>query len=171
MTIHQTKGTRMYIGPVQNIDTIKDAANDAARLAIFEAIIEGDWDEIEEIESLGDLGDNSEVATFAAVLDGRVTKLKTTRDAGTMVVVCAHDELDVGQIALGAAEGTDFNYAFRVVYNDARTPQHSPTTDYFAGLVMSRPKNLGSVQDVTKRTYNIGVNTAVITDPTDPTGS
>lgn len=171
MAIHKTAGTRFYIGPVLNIDTINDAANEAAALAVFEAIIEGNWTEIEEIESFGDLGDNTEVATFAAVADGRVTKLKTTRDAGTLALVTAHDLLDDGQIALIAAEKTDFNYAFRLVYADARDENFSPTTEYFGGMVLSRPTNLGGVQDVTKSTFNIGVNTAVITDATDPTGS
>lgn len=170
MAIHKTAGARFYIGPVVNPDTIQ-ALSDSAALAAFEAIVEGDWDEVEEIESFGDLGDNSEVATFASVADRRVRKLKTTRDAGTMAVVCGKDELDVGQIAMVAAEKTDYNYNFKLVYNDARDENHSPTTDYFGGMVLSRPTNLGGVQDITKRTFNIAVNTAVYTDETDPTGS
>lgn len=170
MAIHKTAGARFYIGPVVNPDTI-EAMNEAAALAFFEAIADNQWTEVEEIESFNDLGDNSDVATFASVSDRRVRKMKTTRDAGTMAVVCGRDALDEGQIALIAAEKTDFNYAFKLVYNDARTEDYSPSTEYFGGMVMSRPTNIGGVQDVTKRTFNIGVNTAVYADDTDPTGS
>ncbi len=170
MAISKTAGARLFIGPVLNPDTV-EAMTDEQAMTYFEAILEGDWSEVEEIESFGDLGDNSEVAAFASVKNRRVRKLKTTRDAGTMAVVVGVDELDEGQIALGAAEKTDFNYAFKLVYNDARDEEHSPTTDYFGGMVLSRPKNLGGVQDITKRTFNIGVNTAIYTDATDPTGS
>lgn len=167
---NKTAGARFYIGPVADVDAIQ-AMSDSSALAYFAAISGGDWTEVEEIESLGDLGDNSEVATFASLKDRRVRKVKTTRDAGTMAVVVAVDELDAGQIAMVAAEKTDFNYAFKIVYADQRTDDYSPTTDYFAGMVMSRQKNLGGVQDIEKRTFSVGVNSAIYTDATDPTGS
>ncbi len=171
MAIHKTAGARFYIGPVIVPDTVEALGDDAA-LAFFQAFSDDtDWVEVEEVESFGDLGDNSEVAKFASVADRRIRKLKTTRDAGTMAVVCGRDPLDEGQIALVAAERTDFNYAFKLVYNDAREESYSPSTEYFGGMVMSRPTNIGSVQDVTKRTFNIGVNTAIYADDTDPTGS
>lgn len=170
MAVHKTAGARFYIGPVANPDTI-EAMTDENALAYFEAIVEGDWEEVQEIESFGDLGDNTEVATFASVADRRIRKFKTTRDAGTMALVCGRDPLDDGQIALIAAEKSDFNYAFKLVYADEREEAYSPTTEYFAGMVLSRPTNLGGVGDITKRTFNIGVNTAIYSDDTDPTGS
>lgn len=168
MAIHKTAGARLYIGPVANPDTI-EAMTDEDALSYFDGISGGDWTEVEEIESFGDLGDNSEVATFASVKDRRVRKVKTTRDAGTMAIVCGRDALDAGQIALIAAEKTDNNYAFKIVYADARDEDHTTSTEYFAGMVMSRPTNLGGVQDITKRTFNIGVNTAVYEVPSDST--
>jgi hypothetical protein len=170
MSVSKTAGARFFIGPVLNPDTV-NAMTEEQALTYFEAINANDWTEVEEIESFGDLGDNSEVVTFANVKDRRVRKMKTTRDAGTMVLVCGRDPLDDGQAALITAEKDDFNYAFKLVYNDARDDEHSPSTDYFGGMVMSRPVNLGGVQDVTKQTFNIAVNTAVIADETDPTGS
>lgn len=170
MAISKTAGARLFIGPTQIPDTI-EAMDEAAALAHFEAIIEGDWTEVEEVESFGDLGDSSQAANFASVGRRRVRKLKTTRDAGTMSIVVGVDELDDGQVALVAAEKTDFNYAFKIVYADERDEGYSPTTDYFAGIVMSRAKQIGGAQDITKRTFQLGVNTAVYTDATDPTGS
>lgn len=170
MAVNTTAGAKFYIGPSTNTDTL-NALSDSAALAFFEAITSGDWTEVEEVESLGDLGDNSEVATFASIADTRMRKFKTTRDAGTMAVVCGVDELDEGQIALVAAEKTKLNYAFRIIYADERDDGYSPTTDYFAGMVLGRQKNIGDVQAITKRTFNVAVNSAVYTDATDPTGS
>lgn len=170
MAINKTAGARFYIGPTLVPNTVK-AMNDAAALDYFEAIGAGDWTEVEEIETFGELGDSSQAINFTAVKDGRVNKLKGPRDAGTMQIVVAVDELDDGQVALVAAEKTNFNYAFKVVYADERDEGYSPTTDYFGGLVMSRAKNIGGAMDVTKRTFAIGVNTQIITDATDPTGS
>lgn len=170
MAIHKTAGTRFFIGPVVNPDTI-NALSEEAALANFEAVAAEDWTEVDEIESFGDAGDNSEVANFANVKDRRVRKLKTTRDAGTMAIVCGRDPLDEGQLALIAAEKTDYNYRFKIAYNDARDDDHSPSTEYFAGMVMSRPTNLGGVQDITKRTFNVAINTAIYSDDSDPTGS
>lgn len=164
MAVSKTSGTKLYIGPVVNTDTI-GAMSDSAAVAFFEAIVEGDWAEVGEIESFGDIGDNSEVATFASVANRRVRKMKTTRDAGTMAIVCGRDALDEGQNALIAAEKTDFNYAFRIVYADARDANHTDSVEYFGGMAMSRPTNLGSGKDVTKRTFNLGVNTAVYEVP------
>lgn len=170
MAINKTAGARFYIGPTLVPATVK-AMDDAAAKTYFEAIIEGDWTEVEEIESFGDLGDMSQPINFTAVKDGRVNKLKGPRDAGTMQIVVGVDELDAGQVALVAAEKTNFNYAFKIVYDDARTEAYSPTTDYFGGLVMSRAKHIGGASDVTKRTFEVAVNTQIVTDATDPTGS
>ena len=170
MAVSTTAGARLFIGPVANADTV-EAMNDAAALAYFEAIVSGDWTEVEEVESFGEFGDTSDVATFASVADRRMRKFKTTRDAGTMSVVVGRDPLDEGQIALIAAEATDFNYAFKIVYNDAREETYSPSTDYFVGMVLSRTSNLGSATDITKRTFSIGVNSRITSDDTDPTGS
>lgn len=158
MTVHKTAGARFYIGPVVNADTI-EAMTDEDAITYFEGL--SGWVEIEEIESFGDLGDNSEIATFANVKNRRIRKWKTTRDAGTMAVVCGRDPLDAGQDALVAAEKADYDYAFKLVYSDAPDSDYVNSVEYFAGMVVSRPTNLGGVQDITKRTFNIGVNTAI----------
>lgn len=157
MTVHKTAGTLYYIGPVVDAESIEDMTDEDA-VSYFDGL--SGWTEIEEIESFGDFGDNSDVVTFASVKDRRVRKFKTTRDAGTMTVMCGRDPLDAGQIALAAAEKTDSDYAFKVVFPDTK-PGFTNSTEYFGGMVMSRPTNLGGVGDMTKRTYNVAVNTAV----------
>jgi len=160
MAVSKTSGTRFFIGPDVNPDTIR-AMSDSNAVDFFEAIDSGDWVEVEEIESFGELGDNTEVATFSNVKDRRVRKFKTTRDAGTMAIVVGRDPLDPGQIAMEDAEKTDLNYAFKIIYADRRDEDHTDSVEYFGGVVLSRPVNLGGNQDITKRTFNLAVNSAI----------
>lgn len=162
MTVSKTSGARFYIGPVVNLGTIA-ALSDEDALTYLEGL---SYTEVEEVESFGDLGDSSDTVTFASVKDRRVRKFKTTRDAGTLAIVVGRDPSDPGQDALIAAEQTDYNYAFKIVYKDAADDEMTDSIEYFAGQVMSRVTNIGGGTDVTKRTFNIAVNSEVYEDPT-----
>lgn len=159
MAIQTNAGTRFFIGPVTAVESI-DFSTPEDALDDFEDI--SGWIEVNEIEDYGQLGDESAEVTFTAVKDRRVRKLKGSRNAGTMAIVCGRDPLDPGQIALIAAERTDFNYAFKIEYSDARDEDHTDSVEYFIGLVMSRPTNLGTVDNVQRRTFNVGVNSEII---------
>lgn len=168
--ISSSAGTKIYIGPEVALSTLT-ALSEANALLNFEAISEGDWDEISPVESLGEFGDQSNPITFASLGDQRMLKFKGVRDAGTMAIVCGRDPEDAGQIAMEAAEKSPSNYRFRVVLNDEPTSAYSPTTFYFAGQVMSRSVNVADVNAITRRTYNVGINTQIYEDAADPTGS
>ena len=150
MAISTSAGARIFIGHTVNVDAI-EAMTDEAALAFWEAIAEEHWTEVEEVESISQFGDTSQVANFVSLGKRRVRKLKTTKDAQTTTLTVGRDPLDAGQIALSAAQKTDFNYAFRVIYNDARDENFSPSTDYFGGMVLSEPITVGAATDVTKR--------------------
>lgn len=159
MAIHSNAGTKQYISPTPvNPDTI-NAMSDGDAITFFQSI--NDWIEIEEVEDHGTFGDASEAINFTAVGNKRVRKLKGPKDAGTQSVVVGRDPLDDGQEALIVAEATDFNYAHRVVFNDARSPNHSKSELFFAGMVMSKANNAGNVSNVVRRNFDIGINTAV----------
>lgn len=168
--ISTSAGAKFYIGPVVNVDTL-NALSDVAALADFAAVIAGDWTELDEVESLGDVGDTTQVATFSSLGKRRVRKLKTTFDAGTMAIMVARDPFDEGQIAMEDAQKTDFNYRFKIEYNDAPTETASISTDYFAGQVLTRQVHIGAATEITKRSFNVAVNTAIFSDPSDLTGS
>lgn len=159
MAIHSNAGTVQYISPTPVDPDAINAMSDSAAIAFFEAI--SDWIEIEEVEDHGTFGDASEAITFTAVGNKRVRKLKGPKDAGTQSLVVGRDPLDDGQEALIAAEGTDFNYAHRIVFNDARTPDHTKSELFFAGMVMSKANNAGNVSNVVRRNFDIGINTGV----------
>jgi hypothetical protein len=163
VAVSKTSGTRYYIGPVVDTDAIQ-ALTDEDAVTYFEGL---SWTEVEEIESFGSFGDTAATASFASVKDRRMRKYKTTRDGGTMAIVCGRDPLDAGQIALAAAERSDFNYAFKVVFADHRDADHTDSIEYFGGMVISRPTNLGGVGDITKQDFNVEVNTAIYAVPSD----
>lgn len=159
MAIHKTAGSKFYIGPVVDADAL-NAMTDYDAVNYFESL-SGQWTEVEEVEDMGEHGDTSEAINFTAVGNRRVRKLKGPRDAGTKNVVVGRDPLDDGQVALLAAEATDFNYAFKVEHVDARAENFTDSVEYFGGLVMSRRVQQGQVNSVTRRTFPIGINTAI----------
>ncbi len=159
MAIHKNAGSKLFISATPiDPETINDLS-DGDAITFFEAI--NDWTEVEEVEDFGELGDSSEAITFTAVADRRVRKLKGPRDAGTQTVVVGRDPLDDGQEAMIAAEADDFNYAFKVELDDARSPSYGDSALYYGGLVMNKPTNLGNVSNVVRRNFQIGINTAV----------
>src|SRR5690554_510365 len=146
MAIHTNAGTRVFISPVPvNVDEI-NAMSDQDAVALFQAI--DDWVEVEEIEDTGEFGDTAEAITFTALNNSRVRKLKGPRDAGTQAIVVGRDPLDDGQEALIAAQRTNFNYAIRQEFADARSPEYTNSEVFYAGLVMGAPTNAGNVSNV-----------------------
>lgn len=123
--------------------------------------------EVGEVENLGEIGDESQVVTFASLADGRMRKLKGVRDAGTLNVVCGYDATDAGQDAMVAAEAQPLNYAFKIELNDPVTLGGTPTIIYFYGQVLSKRRNIGDVNNVVRYNFNVGVNSALTeVDPT-----
>jgi hypothetical protein len=94
--IQTTSGAKLFIG-ANSVTSAVDT------LAEFEAI--SPWIEVGLVEDLGEIGDESSSVTGAAIGDGRIRKAKGARDAGTLAVKCFHDPIDVGQLAVIAAEG------------------------------------------------------------------
>lgn len=117
------------------------------------------------VENGGEFGDEASAVTGAALGDGRIRKAKGARDAGTLSLVCFHDPSDAGQLALEAAEQTNVNYAFKVQIPDSAGAGWDNSIYYFRGLVMSRRLNVGTNDNILRRTYNIGINSAIVVDP------
>lgn len=157
MTITTATGARYFIG---GTTAIPYASGDAAAIAAFEALT---WVEIKEVEDGGEIGDESADVTFQSLSDGRVRHLKGARDAGTLALVVGDDPLDAGQQALREAEKTKFQYNIKIEYEDAPDATFSNSVDYFRGLVMSARKQVGAGDNVLRRTFNIGINTEILT--------
>lgn len=156
MAIITASGTQVYIGP-QVTETAADT------LIEFQAL--SGWTSIGLVESVGEFGDQSNDVTFAAIGDARVRHAKGAADAGTMAIVCAHDPLDAGQLAVETAQQTNLNYAFRVTLPDSPGAPFTNTEIYFRGLVSSRRKNIGNNDNVVRNNYNVLINSPLFTAP------
>lgn len=89
------------------------------------------WQAVGEVENLGTFGDTANLVTFLSVADARVRKRKGAKNAGTMEVVCGHDPLDLGQVAMLAASNSQLVFNFRVSRTTrltATTPTRSATS-------------------------------------------
>lgn len=154
--VNTASGARLFIGgPNSNRNT---------SLVDYQA---DSYVEVGEIEDMGEFGDESGRITFTALSDGRTRKFKGPRDAGEQTIVVGDDPTDEGQIALEAAEAQPFDYNFYVELNDRLSLSGENSRHYFIGKVFSKKRNVGNAQNVVKRTFIVGINSA-ITD-TDPT--
>ncbi|MBN6819518.1 iron ABC transporter substrate-binding protein [Methylobacterium organophilum] len=149
-------GAKIFIGPSVLPSTDTEAEYSALT-----------WTEIGLVESLGEFGDQSNTVNFASLNDGRNRKAKGIRDAGDLALTVARDPTDPGQDALIAAEATSNKYAFKVVYPDRLTPTGTDGIDYFRALVMSKRSNVGSADNVIRRAFTLGIDSAIVSvDPT-----
>jgi hypothetical protein len=143
--IGTSEGSTVFIGPVT---TLSDQSSLAALTFV----------EIGKVESIGEFGPASQDVTFTPLKGPSVQHLKGAIDNGMLPIVCAHDPLDTGQIALRAAAATKFEYAIKIVLNDEADANDTPTTFVGRGPVFGKRMNVGGANDVGKRTFNVGLN-------------
>lgn len=131
----------------------------AADLTEFQA---DTYTEVGSIEDLGEFGDAFNAVTFTSLGDGRVRKLKGTKDAGDMTLVVAFDAGDAGQTALVAAanDTSSDGYNCKVELNDMGTT--NPTTFYFRAQVMGARITVGAADNVIRRNVTIAIDSAVL---------
>ncbi|MDI7864087.1 hypothetical protein MRS76_19240 [Rhizobiaceae bacterium n13] len=152
MTVYATAGAKLYIGGVKAQQSTDFIASD------FSAEV---WVEVEEVEGLGSVGDTSEAISFTSLGDSRTRTFKGPRSAGAMEVVMGIDPADAGQVALIAAEKTKFDYAFRIVLNDA--PQGgTPSERLFIAKVMSQAEQFDQANNIMKLNASLGVNSNIV---------
>lgn len=148
--IYAAAGAKLWISTAAVASTIDTAGEFAASTISYSLV--------DLVENLGEFGDQSNPINFAALEDARVRKTKGARDAGIMNVVVGHDPLSTGQAQMETAEGTNQNYAFKVELPDAATASFTNSIYYFRGLVMGKRFNVGTVDQVIRKTYQVAIN-------------
>jgi hypothetical protein len=150
--IFATAGAKVFIG---NVEAPKNSDH---VIADFNG---QSWLEIGWAENLGAFGDEASEITFDAIGEGRVQKLKGTRNAGTMAMVFGVDASDDGQAAVKAAETDSLDYAFRVNFNDA--PEGgTPSQRFFIAKVMSAREVLDGANNVVRLNVNVAINSNIV---------
>lgn len=119
------------------------------------------WQAISEVENLGEFGDNANLVEFLSLADGRIRKRKGARNGGTIELVCGHDPLDAGQVAVRNAAGSQLVFNFRVVLSDKADSNDTNSIFYFRGLVMGAVTGVGGADDITKLTCTIEIDSAI----------
>lgn len=152
MTIYATNGAKLYIG-----GPLAAKASDFVLTDFVSQV----WVEIGETEGLGSLGDTSAEIAFDGIAAKRTRRLKGTRSAGTMEVVCGIDYEDAGQIALLAAEKAKGDYAFQLAFNDA-PPGGTHSARFFVAAVGSAVEALDTANNVMKLNASLWVNSNVV---------
>lgn len=118
------------------------------------------WVDVSWLETIGAFGDEATEVTFDSIDTGRTQKLKGQRNAGNMEVACAVDVDDDGQFNLRSAETTDFDWAFRVTFDDAPSGG-TPSYRYFIAKVMSAREELGTANNVVKLMVTLAINSNI----------
>lgn len=119
------------------------------------------WTEIKGVSNLGSLGDTSELITHNPLATRRTRKLRGTRNAGSMQVVAGMDAADPGQLAVIAAEKTDFTYAFKLVFDDAPAGG-TPSESYFVALVLSATREIGEANSVVTLNTTLEIDSNIV---------
>jgi len=152
MTINATAKSKIFIGTTLA----------AATLAEFEA---DTYIEVKEVEDLGEWGAEGTEITFKSLADSHVRRRKGTIDSGSVALVCARDPLDEGQNAARAAVEEWLPYNFKVELNDKPTATGENTVFYFRAVVMSARNNFSGADNITKTTFNLGIDGAILEVP------
>jgi len=154
-TLYPVAGAKIYIGPAMDLPDEDMIASD------FDGI---PWTQIKGWTQCGALGDTAALITTQLIDRKRDVKQKGTRNAGQMQNVFAVIADDPGQIAAIAAENTNNNYPFRIVWDDAPAVGANPTPSehLFMGLVMSSQEAGGGANTVKTLNVTLEINSNVV---------
>lgn len=160
MAINTTAGTKLFIAR----DVVEGTPYFAApeSLAEYQAIgVDpeiNDWVEVGEVEDLGEFGDEFGIVEFTSIGDRRLRRLKTTADGGTVAATVGSDAADQGQALMLQAVASDLNVPIRVVLADKITNGGSGTEIFNHGLVSSERRNVGTADNIIRRSFQVQMN-------------
>lgn len=149
-----TAGTKLYIGAAKSFNGTDFTETDFTTGSPT-------WTEVKGTTDLGSSGDSAQLISSEHVGSSRTRKIKGTRNAGSMTVVCDLDLSDAGQLALVAAEKTNDSYAFRLEFDDA-PDGGTPSYRYFVAYVLSASENLGGANSVKQLNAQLEIDSNIV---------
>lgn len=154
-TMYPIAGQRIYIGAAMELPDTDMVAGD------FDDVV---WTEIKYWTQMGAIGDAAALITTQLIDRNRDVKQKGTRNAGQMQNVFAVAATDPGQIALIAAEATQFNYPIKVENNDKPAVGASPKNSQrlFMALVTSAQDPGGAANTVQTLNSTFEINSNIV---------
>lgn len=145
-------GAKLYIGGVMDEPDEDMVESDFASQT---------WVHISETENLGNLGDIPREMEFNDISRGRIIRVKGTRTATIMELICGLNVKCPGQLALIQAETTNYNYGFRLVFADA-PPNGTPSERLFIARVGNIVEAYETGDEVVKFAAPLWVNSNLV---------
>lgn len=118
-TLYPVAGCKYYVGPAVELPDVDIVEADFASTV---------WTEVKNYMEAGALGDAAALITTPLIDRTRDVKQKGTRNAPSRQDNFAVAIADAGQIAMLAAEKTNYNYPFRVDLNDPPVAKSATVT-------------------------------------------
>jgi hypothetical protein len=105
---------------------------------------------IGQIENYGNHGVRANITEFTPVDTGIVTKIKGSKNYGTMSLVIGSIPSDAGQVMLSTASESNAHYSAKLTYPDGEV-------HYMDVLVASKEYQDGAVNDVSKIAVDLAI--------------
>lgn len=113
------------------------------------------WEEVGEVDDLGEFGKEFSVIKRTPLASRRVRKLKGSSDAGMLPVKLARCPGDAGQADCITARDDDAPASFKIELSDG-------TKMYFEALVMSFKTGIGGAESFTSASIGLEIDTDVV---------
>ncbi|SOC45766.1 hypothetical protein SAMN05892877_117155 [Rhizobium subbaraonis] len=159
MQLYPVAGSRLYMGAA-----VSDVPDEDLDEADFSSVV---WTEIKGWQTMGAFGDAKTLITESIINRSRDLKAGGTRNAGSMQNNFIVLPTDTGQLALIAAEATDYNYPFKIVFDDAPPTGSAPTPSEakFMGIVMTANEQGGGANTARLLQGTVEINTNIVRKP------
>jgi len=139
--VKKSAGTRLYIGGTGAL------------------ISESSWVEVGEVVDFGEYGKAYNLIPYNSVADRKTYKFKGSYNEGALTLQLGQDVTDAGQDDLRDALETDYEYNFKIEFDDAAATSGSTgTIDTFKALVMSFVTQIGNVESITGASCQIEIS-------------
>lgn len=112
--------------------------------------------EVGEVTNIGEIGRKYNQVTVNNLKQRQTRILKGSYTEGAPQITINYAPGDDGQVAMLAALNQDGNVSFKFELQDG-------TEKFAQGLVLAAPFTIGGVDDVTSGTYDIALNTNIVT--------
>lgn len=112
------------------------------------------YTDIAEVTDIGEFGKSYNLVTHNPLGDRVTVKRKGSINNGTIALQMAYAPADPGQTLLATAVDSDSSYSYRVTLQDN-------TQFYFTGQAMSRPIQVGGVDNITASTCNVEIDSQI----------
>lgn len=125
------------------------------------------WVQVTGLGSHGQTGPSTNILTYNTWDTVVIQKAKGVTDAGSPVIEVSRNPTDAGQVIMRQIAATNFNYAFKLVKNDAAFPGGTGTIIYNRGLVTGPTQPNGRNEDFDLEMYTLGLNQLpIVVNPT-----